>query len=842
MLNIVDKLFGSSRSRLLKSYNKTVEIINKLEPTIKSLSDSELQHKTNEFREKINSGSSFDEILPEAFAVVREASIRTIKLRHFDVQLIGGIILHKGIIAEMKTGEGKTLVATLTAYLNSLNNKPVHIITVNDYLAERDSKWMGKIYKFLGLSVGCITSSCPQDQRSEQYKCNIVYATNHEIGFDYLRDNIKNNYEDLFFKERGLAIVDEVDSILIDEARTPLVLSSESQDSVKLYPKINAIVKFLKKDDFDLNEENKSVLLTNKGMEVIENLMKKDGLISEGTLQDLENLTLNHHITQALRAQHLFLKDKDYIIENNQIVIIDELTGRAMKGRRFGDGLHQAIEAKENLVIQKENQTIASITYQNFFRGYKNLSGMTGSAKTEEAEFEGIYNLEVVEIPPNVPSIRIDHEDQIFMTKKEKYNAIIELVKEKHLKDQPILIGTTSVENSDLISNILNKENINHRVLNAKFHDKEAEIIEEAGVPGNVTISTNMAGRGTDIKLGGANDNNKKLRNKAIAAGGLLIIGTERHESRRIDNQLRGRSGRQGDIGESIFFLSLEDDLMRIFGSKTLENVLSKLGIKEGEAITHGLITKSLERAQQKVESHNYDIRKQILKFDDILNDQRKIIYKNRSDILASDDHSKTIEEMIEDITDDLILQTIPLKKYSHEWDDELLYNKILEIFGLDLPIKQWMDEEGVDDEEIKKRLIDQINQKYSEKKIKYSKELLKFAEKRIMLFQIDKDWRDHLAAMDSLRGSVNLRALGGKDPFHEYRRESFNYFEEMLSSQNEKVIKTLFNIELVATTKDQSEKKDVKRVNTYVVSKKIPRNSLCPCGSEKKYKHCHGA
>ncbi len=842
MLNIVNKLFGTSSSRLSKSYTKTVKIINELENNIKLLSDLELKQKTEEFKEKIKNGSSLEEILPEAFAVVREVSVRTIKLRHFDVQLIGGIVLHKGMIAEMKTGEGKTLVATLTAYLNSLDNKSVHIITVNDYLAERDSKWMGEIYKFLGLSVGCITSATPHDQRFEQYKCNVLYATNNEIGFDYLRDNLKNKYEDLFFKYRGLAIVDEVDSILIDEARTPLAISSESQSSVELYPKIDSLVKFLKEDDFDLNEESKTVLLTNKGMETIESLMKNEGLISKGTLQDLENLTLNHHITQSLRARHLFIKDKDYIINENQIVIIDELTGRAMKGRRFGDGLHQAIEAKESLEIQKENQTIASITYQNFFRGYEKLSGMTGSAKTEAEEFEGIYNLQVIDIPPNVPSIRIDHEDQIYMTKKEKYKAVIKLVKENHLKNQPILIGTTSVENSEIISNYLNNEKIKHKILNAKFHHKEADIIAEAGAPGNVTISTNMAGRGTDIKLGGGRDEDEKLKKIAIEAGGLLIIGTERHESRRIDNQLRGRAGRQGDIGESIFFLSLEDDLMRIFGSKTLENVLSKLGINEGEAITHSLITKSLERAQQKVESHNYDIRKQILKFDDILNDQRKIIYKNRKDILYSDDHSTTIEEMIMDIINDLVLQTIPIKKYSHEWNSELLHDKTLEIFSLDLPINEWINEEGVDDEEIKKRLIDQVNQKYNEKKISYSKELLKFAEKRIMLFQIDKDWRDHLAAMDSLRGSVNLRALGGKDPFIEYRKESFAYFEEMLSSQNEKVIKTLFNIELVATTQNDKEQKEVKKVNTSFVTKKIPRNSLCPCGSGKKYKHCHGA
>jgi len=841
MLNIVNKLFGTSSSRVQKSYNKIVENINKLENQIKILSDTQLREKTEYFKNKISNNVSLDEILPEAFAVVREASLRTAQLRHYDVQLIGGIILHKGMIAEMKTGEGKTLVATLAAYLNSLENKPVHIITVNDYLAERDSKWMGEIYKFLGLSVGCVSSNCPQNERSKQYRSDIIYATNHEIGFDFLRDNLKNSYEDLFFKNRNFVIVDEVDSILIDEARTPLAISSESQNSVTLYPRINSLVKFLKKDDFDLNEETKSILLNNKGMEVIENLMTKDGLISNGTLQDLENLNLNHHILQALRAQHLFIKDVDYIITDNQIVIIDDLTGRPMQGRRFGDGLHQAIEAKEGLKIQKENQTIASITYQNFFRGYSKLSGMTGTALTEAEEFEGIYNLQVVEIPPNVPVTRIDHNDQIYMTKDEKYKAVIELVKERNLKKQPILIGTTSVENSEIISNFLNKEKINHNMLNAKFHHKEADVIAEAGVPGNVTIATNMAGRGTDIKLGGIK-NNKELRNLAIDSGGLLIIGTERHESRRIDNQLRGRSGRQGDIGESIFFLSLEDDLMRKFGSKTLEGVLSKLGIKEGEIITHNLITKSLERAQKKVESHNYDIRKQILKFDDILNDQRKIIYKNRKDILSTEDHSQTIEEMMEDVINDLIIQAIPVKKYAHEWDDKLLHEKIIEIFGIDLPIKEWMDEEGVDNEEITKRLIDQVKQKYNEKKVKYTKDLLKFAEKRIMLFQIDKDWRDHLSAMDSLRGSVNLRALGGKDPFIEYRRESFAYFDEMLSLQNEKVLKTLFNIELVATSKNDSEQKNVKKVNTSFFSKKIPRNSPCPCGSGKKYKFCHGA
>jgi len=837
MLNIVNKLFGSASKRQLKSYSKTIDLINNLEEKFIKLSDQDLKNKTKYFKELINKGSTIDSILPEVFAVVREVSKRTINLRHFDVQLIGGIVLHQGMIAEMKTGEGKTLVATLAAYLNSLNGDPVHIITVNDYLASRDSEWMGKIFKFLGLTVGCINSNTEYENRIQQYNSDIVYATNNEIGFDYLRDNLKNSYESLCFKKESFAIVDEVDSILIDEARTPLVISGQSESSIEIYPKINSLVKFLKKEDFEINEEGKSILLTSQGMELVEKLLLKNGLIKGGTLQDLDNMGLNHNIIQALRAHHLFIKDKDYIIKDKAIVIIDDLSGRPMIGRRYGDGLHQAIEAKELLNIQKENQTIASITYQNFFRTYKKLSGMTGTAQTEAAEFEGIYNLQVVEIPPNLPVNRDDRNDAIYMTKKEKYDAVLNLVLKRHNKNQPILIGTTSVENSELIAKLLLKNNIKHQVLNAKVHDQEAGIILKAGIPGNVTISTNMAGRGTDIKLGG-NDNESE-KNIAIKAGGLLVIGTERHESRRIDNQLRGRSGRQGDIGETIFFLSLEDDLMRIFGSKTLENVLSKLGLKEGEVITHSLITKALERAQQKVESHNYDIRKQILKFDDILNDQRKIIYKNRKEILATNDQSEIIQEMINEFINDIILECIPKKKYSHDWNAELLKNKMNEVFGINLAIQQWFDEEGVDEEEIKKRIFDQINQKYLEKRNRYTQELLSFAEKRVMLFQIDKDWRDHLAAMDTLRSSVNLRAMGGKDPFNEYKRESFDYFEEMLSGQNEKVLQTLFKLELVSQNQENGK---INKIDTKkIVTKKIGRNNPCPCGSGKKYKNCHG-
>jgi preprotein translocase subunit SecA len=836
MLNIVNKIFGGLSSKNLKAYDKIVKNINDLEAEISKLDNQELKNKTQYFKNQFDKKQkTIDDILPEAFAVVREASKRTLKMRHFDVQLIGGIVLHEGKIAEMKTGEGKTLAATLSVYLNVIAGKSVHIVTVNDYLAKRDSEWMGQIYNFLNLSVGCVNSQTLHENRPREYEKDIVYATNNEIGFDYLRDNLKGDYESLCFKKDAFAIVDEVDSILIDEARTPLVISAESNTSVDLFPQINKIIKLFKDSDYEINEEGKSVLLTNEGMEFAEKLLLENNLIKEGTLQDLDNMTLNHNIIQALRAHKLFIRDKDYILKDKQVVIIDDLSGRPMEGRRYGDGLHQAIEAKEGLTIQKENQTIASVTYQNFFRSYSKLSGMTGTAQTEANEFEGIYNLEVVSIPPNLKINRDDQNDQIYMTKKEKYDAVINLVKERHDKLQPILIGTTSVENSELISKMLKSKNINHSILNAKHHEKEAEIIEKSGLPGNVTISTNMAGRGTDIKLG---NDDEALKNKSIDAGGLLVIGTERHESRRIDNQLRGRSGRQGDIGESIFFLSLEDDLMRIFGSKTLENVLGKLGLKEGEAITHSLITKSLERAQQKVEANNYDIRKQILKFDDILNDQRKIIYQNRKEILTTKDQSKIINEMIDDYINELITICIPPKKYSHEWDSELLRSSLEETFKINLPISNWFEEDGVDEEEIIKRVKDQVNQKLKDKKNKYSEELFKFAEKRVMLFQLDKDWREHLAAMDMLRGSVNLRAMGGKDPFFEYKNESFNYFDEMLSNQNERVLKTLFGLELISENKDSIQNKQPNRI----ITKKIGRNDPCPCGSGKKYKVCHGS
>ncbi len=839
MLNIVNKLFGGLKSKNLKKYENIIKKINQFEDEISILSNQELKNRTEFFKEQFRKKTkSIDEILPEAFAVVREASKRTLGMRHFDVQLIGGIVLHEGKIAEMKTGEGKTLASTLAAYLNVIADKSVHIVTVNDYLAKRDSEWMGAIYKFLGVTVGCVNSETDHQIRPKIYESEIVYATNNEIGFDYLRDNLKGDFESICFKKDAFAIVDEVDSILIDEARTPLVISAEAASAIDLFPKINKIIKLFKENDYELNEENKGVLLTNDGMEFAEKLLLENNLIQQGTLQDLENMSLNHNIIQGLRAHKLFIKDKDYIIKDKQIVIIDDLSGRPMEGRRYGDGLHQAIEAKENLAIQKENQTIASVTYQNFFRSYSKLSGMTGTALTEANEFEGIYNLGVVSIPPNLKVTRIDQNDQIYRTKEEKYEAVIKLVIDRNAKNQPILIGTTSVENSEIISKLLKKNKIDHSILNAKHHEKEAEIIEKAGMPGNVTISTNMAGRGTDIKLG---NDDEELKNIAIASGGLLVVGTERHESRRIDNQLRGRSGRQGDIGESIFFLSLEDDLMRIFGSKTLENVLNKLGLKKGEVITHSLITRSLERAQQKVEASNYDVRKQILRFDDILNDQRKIIYQNRREILTTRDQTKIISEMIDDYIDEIINECIPPKKYSYDWNAQLLTQHVEETFSISLPFNNWFEEEGVDEEEITKRIKDQVNQKLKEKKHKYSEDLFEFAEKRVMLFQIDKDWREHLASMDMLRGSVNLRAMGGKDPYFEYKRESFNYFDEMLTNQNQRVLKTLFGLELVNEEKNKSESKGSKTPNR-IIAKKIGRNDLCPCGSGKKYKICHGS
>ena len=836
MVSIVNKLFKSFGSNSLKKYDSFVNNVNYLEEEISKLDDLDLRQKTQFFKEKLSNGVIIDKILPEVFAVVREAAKRTVNMRHFDVQLIGGKVLHDGKIAEMKTGEGKTLVATLAAYANSLTGKSVHIVTVNDYLAKRDSIWMGELYKFLGLSVGCITSTLDHQSRPEQYNCDIVYATNNEIGFDFLRDNLKNDYETLCFKKEAFAIIDEVDSILIDEARTPLVISAESNSNTELYPKINKIIKFLGDDDYEINEEGKSILLTTKGMDFTENLLKKNNLITKGTLQDIENISLNHNIIQALRAHKLFNRDKDYIIKNKDIVIIDELTGRPMEGRRFGDGLHQAIEAKENLVIQKENQTIASITYQNFFRTYAKLCGMTGTALTEAKEFEGIYNLEVVDIPPNIKINRLDKNDQIYMTKKEKYNAVLDLVKNRNEMKQPILIGTTSVENSEIISKLLLRENINHKVLNAKNHKEEAEIILQAGIPGNVTISTNMAGRGTDIKLGNDND---ELKNNAINSGGLLVIGTERHESRRIDNQLRGRAGRQGDIGESIFFLSLEDDLMRIFGSESINKILEKLGLKDGESIDHPWINKALERAQQKVEARNFDIRKTLIKFDNVLNDQRHVIFTQRNNAMNSEEIFNYSENFLNEIIDDLI--KLKIQKISNPKSNEF-NNRIKTLMGKNINESQFQELALSNDENIKQNIIKQFNENRKERVKILGESQAKEIEKRIFLQSIDLNWRSHIQYLEQLRQVIGLRSYGQRDPLIEYKKEAFNLFSILLEKLKLDYITVLMNLRVVEQpvekSKDQIEKKDYSKIP----EKKMRRNEPCYCGSGKKYKHCCGA
>jgi len=851
-MGLFSKILGDPNKKVLNKLNGTVSEVNKLEDFFASKTNSELKEFSQNLRNKVKEESDSEDIIINSFALVREASKRLIGLRHFDVQILGGLVLHQGKISEMKTGEGKTLVATLPTYLNAIGEDSVHVITVNDYLAKRDAEWMGPIYKFLGLTIGCLQSgasfiyefdeesnkgSMTETTRESAYKCDILYGTNNEFGFDYLRDNMAIDHNRQVQSKLVYAIVDEVDNILIDEARTPLIISGPAKDRSNEYRQYSSIARSLNiEDDFVIDEKTKNVTLTEVGIQKIENNLNIENLY------DIENSELTHFIENALKAQFIFKKDQEYVVKNQQVILVDEFTGRLMQGRRLSDGLHQAIEAKENVKILAESITYATITLQNFFRMYEKLSGMTGTALTEAEEFYKIYNLEVVEVPTNSELKRNDSSDLIFKDEKAKFSHIVNEASKLQKQKSPVLIGTTSIEKSEIISSMLRKNSVPHNVLNAKFHEKEATIIAEAGKPSSVTVATNMAGRGTDIVLGGSTKNSDEWKDdskKVISNGGLHVIGTERHESRRIDNQLRGRSGRQGDQGESIFYISLEDDLMRIFGSKTLENVLSKLGLKEGEAITHSLITKSLERAQQKVESHNYDIRKQILRFDDILNDQRKIIYQNRKEILNTKDQSKIIEDMIDDYINEIIIEAIPQKKYSHEWNPNILNERIESTFKISLPIEKWFEEEGLDDEEINKRVKNEVNQKLKDKRNKYSIDLFEFAEKRVMLFQIDKDWREHLAAMDMLRGSVNLRALGGRDPFYEYKKESFDYFDEMLSNQNERVLNTLFGIELI----NENKKENISQQPTKrIITKKIGRNDSCPCGSGKKYKICHGA
>ena len=862
MLNkLTSRFFGSSNERQLKKYKPIIDQINNLENEFSLLSDEQLKSKTNIFKERLLKNDNLESILPEAFANVREASKRTLQQRHFDVQLTGGLVLHEGKIAEMKTGEGKTLVATLACYLNALEGKGVHVVTVNDYLARRDSEWMGQIYKFLGMSVGCVVSDMDDNQRRISYNADITYGTNNEFGFDYLRDNMKYNLADMVQRPFNFAIVDEVDSILIDEARTPLIISGQSEDSSVLYKAIDKFIPLLNEDDYELDEKQRTCNLTDNGIGNIEKALIKENIIKEGNLFDVKNISLLHHINQALRAHKLFKKNTHYMVKNNNVIIIDEFTGRAMEGRRFGEGQHQAIEAKEKVSIQSENQTLASVTFQNYFRMYPKLAGMTGTALTEEGEFSEIYNLEVLEVPTNLKIARVDNNDEIYKTNEERDEAVIKLIETCQTNNQPVLVGTVSIEKSEILSKLLSAMNIKHEVLNAKFHEQEAQIIGYAGMPGAVTIATNMAGRGTDIQLGGnfeirhANEiksisNNEKVVNElkfdiekkkkiALAAGGLYVIGTERHESRRIDNQLRGRTGRQGDPGKSKFLLSLQDDLMRIFGSDRLETMLSKLGLEKGEAIVHPWINKAVEKAQAKVEAHNFEIRKQLLKFDDVMNDQRKVIFDQRKEIMRSNDISEMITDMRHEVIETIVYKSIPDQSYHDEWDAETLSNDVKNYLGLTVPILKWFKEDGIIEKEIINRLIELSNKHMAERAVNFGVDVFRQAEKTILLQVLDQGWKDHLLMLDQMRQSIGLRAYAQKDPLNEYKRESFELFEEML----DKLRKTITSIlSLIEIQQEVTSEKEIHNEPKKVTNKKIPRNAICPlCNSGKKYKHCCG-
>ena len=868
--SIAKSLFGDSNERVLKKFYPVIEQINSLEQKIEALDKDEIVKHSKVLRERATAGEDLDELLPEAFALVREAAKRTIGQRHFDVQLMGGITLHKGHIAEMRTGEGKTLVATLAAYLNALSGKGVHIVTVNDYLATRDSRWMGEIYSYLGLSVGCIVSQMSDDERRVAYKCDITYGTNNEYGFDYLRDNLKFSLAEMVQREHHFAIVDEVDSILIDEARTPLIISGPSETSVELYEQVNKLIPDFKSDDYEIDEKSRSANLTEIGVEHSEVLLTQAGLLQSGTLYDSANVNLLHHISQALRAHKMFIRDKHYMVKNEDLLIIDEFTGRAMQGRRFSDGLHQALEAKENLSIKPENQTLASVTYQNYFRLYNKLSGMTGTALTEAGEFSEIYALDVISIPTNMPVLRKDDDDAIYRTGKERDAAIIDLILDCREKEQPILVGTVSIEKSESLSEALKRKKIPHNVLNARFHQEEAQIIANAGIPGAVTIATNMAGRGTDIQLGGnlemklrekklAPDSSEAIKiateiedkkKKALSAGGLFVLGTERHESRRIDNQLRGRTGRQGDPGSSKFFLSLEDDLMRIFGSEKLDGMLQKLGLEEGESIAHNWINKAVEKAQSKVESHNFEIRKQLLRYDDVMNDQRQVVFSQRKDIMQTEDVHDTILSMREETIEWIVSEAIPSGSFPDMWDGELLASLSKSHLGIKVPAAEWIKEDGVSDIEIVDRLKLASNQHMAGKAAVFGRDIMRNIEKSVVLQILDQNWKEHLLNLDHLRQGINLRAYAQKDPLNEYKREAFQMFEGMLDKMRQTVTMALANVEIQPTIdgerqRNESKKKDQKLsnspVNPQLRNEKVPRNAPCPCGSGKKFKHCHG-
>jgi preprotein translocase subunit SecA len=902
---LAGKLFGTANERVVRSLRQNVDEINRLEPTIAAMDDATLKDQTRLFRERLATGrEDLDDLLPEAFATVREAAKRVIGQRHFDVQLMGGIILHQGKIAEMRTGEGKTLVATLAVYLNALPGKGVHVVTVNDYLARRDGDWMGKIYNFLGLTTGCIVHDLADAERKQAYAADVTYGTNNELGFDFLRDNMKYSANDLVQRPFHYAIVDEVDSILIDEARTPLIISGPAEDSSDLYQKVDLVIPELVPADYDKDEKNRSVALTEEGVEHVEEILRAQGLMETGGLYDAQNVTLVHHVNQALRAHVLFSRDVNYIIKDDKVVLIDEFTGRMTPGRRYSEGLHQALEAKERVTIQEENQTLASITFQNYFRLYPKLAGMTGTAMTEAGEFSEIYKLDVVEIPTNRPVSRIDEHDEIYRTAAEKNLAISNLVDEIRKREQPILVGTTSIEKSEMLADLLKKKKIPHQVLNARYHEQEAHIIAQAGRPGAVTIATNMAGRGTDIKLGG----NFEMRmaeetpedaepdaieqlaakiqaeievahNRAIEAGGLYVIGTERHESRRIDNQLRGRSGRQGDPGASKFFLSLEDDLMRIFGSNRMDSVLQRFGLKEGEAIVHPWINKALERAQQKVEQQNFEARKEVLKYDDVMNDQRKVIYEQRREIITAQNVTELLRDMRHDVIYDMVARSVPVHAYAEQWDIETLATEVVGTLNLTVPVKDWAAEEGIAEDEIVDRLIKASDEKTAQQAATFG-DIMPELERSMLLQSLDHGWKEHLLAMDHLRQGIRLRGYGQRDPLTEYKREAFELFDGMLNALREQVTKVLSHIEprmmqqapapmpfegdhqelrydlatdgpmtgeqtvtfagglLHQRSASDTVKLDPNAPETWG---KVARNDKCPCGSGRKYKQCHG-
>src|SRR6266849_215625 len=819
---IARRLFGSANDRFVKSLQPLVDAINTAEPTLVAMSDDELRARTGALKARIAAGETLDDILVDAFATVRETAKRVLGQRHFDVQLLGGVVLHRGMIAEMKTGEGKTLVATLPVYLNALSGKGVHVVTVNDYLAKRDSEWMGQIYRFLGLTVGCIVHALDDNQRRDAYAADVTYGTNNEFGFDYLRDNMKFRLEDMVQRAFNYAIVDEVDSILIDEARTPLIISGPTEDNSALYTSVDRLIPKLAAEDFEKDEKQRAVTLTEAGVEKIEMLLRESGHMDTGSLYDIENVALVHHVNQSLRAHKLFTRDVDYIVKDDKVVIIDEFTGRMMEGRRYSEGLHQALEAKEGVTIQNENQTLASITFQNYFRLFPKLAGMTGTAMTEATELHDIYKLEVIEVPTNMPVLRKDSDNEIYRTAREKNEAIVTQVRECHERQQPMLVGTISIEKSEILSTLFKKNKIPHNVLNARYHEQEAFIIAQAGRPGAVTIATNMAGRGTDIQLGGNYDMRVRqdlvgvadeaerasrtaairaeidaARDVVVKAGGLFVIASERHESRRIDNQLRGRSGRQGDPGASKFFVSLEDDLMRIFGSERMDGMLQKLGLKEGEAIIHPWINKALEKAQQKVEARNYEIRKQLLKYDDVMNDQRKVVYEQRKEIMSARDVASTIIDMRHEVVEGIVSRCIPDKALPEQWDVKGLHEEAMRLLALDLPVAEWAKEEGIAEAEITSRIIDAADRKMAEKAANYGPDIMRMAEKSLLLQLLDQTWKDHLLSLDHLRQGINLRAYAQRDPLNEYKREAFDLFEAMLTNLRQHITSVLSHVEL---------------------------------------------